>query len=114
MDQGNQAPLPLRIITLLGIIGAAIKVLASLSLLVLGFGSLFFTIAAIGLAKYGFALVSFVALRKMKKWAFYLFGIVAITSLISLAYSQSNSQIAETLFSVVFFGYLWTLRQKFV
>ncbi len=123
MDQTNQisdqtqlAPLALRVITLLGLIGAVIGILASAGgVFLFGFSAGLFSLLAIfALAKNVFLFVALMALRKMKKWAFYVFGIIALLNVILLITSYSQNQIIEVVVEVIFFVYLWTLRKRFV
>ncbi|MEK7194297.1 MAG: hypothetical protein AAB660_01230 [Patescibacteria group bacterium] len=113
MDQPIKAPLPLRVITLLGLIGATISILASIPIILLTFGTSISLVVLIALITNVFIFVSLVALRKMKRWAYHLFGVLTLVNVLMLIRSQTPDQIAEVVFGVIFFAYLWSLRSRF-
>lgn len=118
--QAPLAPLPLRVITLLGLIGSILGLLVSLA----GFGLLLavlkggnVTVAFIFLIPLALSLfntVSFIGLRKMKKWAFYVFMVGTLISIAAYLLVHSSSHLVTMVFSILFSLYLLSLRKRFV
>lgn len=114
-NQSNQAPLALRVITSLGLIGAVIGAWASAGgALLFNFGYGLSLLAIIIFVKNVFLFVVLVALRKMKKWAFYVFVVLTIIDILLLISSRTSATIVEGVVYVVFLAYLFSLRKKFV
>ncbi len=118
MDQTNvnMAPLPLRVITLLGLIGGFFSLLASLGALAL-FGSgmnLLSALALLTLVKSVLIIISLFGLRKMKKWAYYVFVVNSLLIIGLLTVSYTPSEIFEAVVAIAFLAYLYSLKNRFV
>ena len=61
-----------------------------------------------------FQIIALFALRRMKKWAYYVFIATTLLAVLLLIPSPTNSEIIIVVLEVAFLAYLYSLRNKFV
>lgn len=112
----NQAPLLLRVLTLLGLIGAVFQLLGEL----LGFGagfflgsSLLFVLSILALINTILSIIVLVGLRRMKRWALtWLMVTTGLSVILFVVGSHSTTMIATIVLELAFLGYIWSLRSR--
>ncbi len=123
MGQTNQAPLVLRIITILGLIGTGLGVIMNLVITGLSL-EVFIYALAIGnlmvlwgvvssLVIYILYFFAYLGLRKMKRWGFYVFILCSILSAATYLYEPTfYNNPTGIVFCMLFMLYLLSLQKR--